>query len=41
MPVILDLIVEYTPEGGVPQSAEFIYKNKNKNMTTNIAFTKS
>ena len=28
-PVILDLIVEYTPEGGMLQLAEFIYENKN------------
>ena len=27
-PFILDLIIEYTPEGGVPQLAELIYKNK-------------
>ena len=27
-PVILDLNIEYTPEGGVPQLAELIYKNQ-------------
>ena len=29
-PVILDLNIKYTPEGGVPQLAEYIHKNKNK-----------